>query len=302
VVNMTEPCHHSRMTRLAPDDVETERATRWWQARRPIGSIGRAAAFISDVGFALLFPHRTVPLPSLWAAASDLPVGLSAEDWSPEIQRVWGWKDELPLRRLAWYGRFIRGRPSFLSPALLTDLYARSGQPEDFEEEPLRDDARRVASVLLRSGPLPSAILRQAVNLQGKAGSARFSAALTELGRALVVTYFGTEQEGSGWPSAVLELTVRVFDIPPSRDIEEGRRRAATRFLQTMVAARPIDLAFAFGWTPVEARAVLSDLASGGIVIRDGTGFRTDDEERQPGPSERRTARNRTRSRSRIGT
>ena len=124
----------------------------------------------------------------------------------------------------------------------------------------------------------------------------------TSPGRALVVTYFGTEQEGSGWPSAVLELTVRVFDIPPRRDIEEGRRRADTRFLQTMVSARPIDLALAFGWTPVEARAVLSDLASRGTVIRDGTGFRTDDGERQPGPSERRTPRNRTRSRSRIGT
>ena len=301
MVNMEEPCHHSRMTGRTPADVETERAKRWWQTRRPIGSIERAAAFVSDVGFALLFPHRTVSLPSLWAAASDLPFGLSAEDWSPEIQRVWGWKDELPLQRLAWYGRFIRGRPSFLSPAVLTDLYARSGQPEDFEEVPLRDDARRVASVLLRSGPLPSAILRQAVNLQGKAGSARFSAALTELGRALVVTYFGTEQEGSGWPSAVLELTVRVFDIPPRRDIEEGARRAATRFLQTMVSARPIDLALAFGWTTAEARAVLSDLASGGTVVRDGTGFRADGD-RQPAPSQRRTPRNRTRSRSRIGT
>jgi hypothetical protein len=262
------------MTTPEPLDVQAERARRWWQTRRPIGTITRAAAFITDVGFALLFPNRSVALPSLWEAASDRPIGESADEWGPEIQRVWGWKDELPLRRLAWYGRFIRGRPSFLSPALMADLYPRSGRPEDFEESPLGPEAARIASVLLRSGPLPTAVLRRAVNLEGKQGGARFSSALTELGRALVVTHFGTEQEKSGWPSAVLELTARAFEIPRRRDIERGRRNAVARYLETMVYSRPIELALAFGWRPDEARAALSVLASRGLAVREGTGYR----------------------------
>jgi hypothetical protein len=274
LVNAAKRCHHSLVTRQEQADVDAERARRWWQTRRPIGTIARAGAFVSDVGFALLFSKRGVALPSLWEAASDRPVGESADDWGPEIQRVWGWKDELPLRRMAWYGRFVRGRPSFLSPALLADLYPRRGRPDDFEDSPLGAEAHRIASVLLRSGPLPTAVLRQAVNLEGKQGGARFSSALTELGRALVVTHFGTEQESSGWPSAVLELTTRVFDIPSRRDVDEGRARAAERFLQTMVHARPIDLALAFGWKPAEARALLSDLASRGVALRDGAGYR----------------------------
>ena len=257
-----------------PLDLEAERASRWWQTRRPIGSIARAGTFISDVGFALLFPKSALALPSLWEAASDRSVGESAEEWGPEIQRVWGWKDELPLRKLAWSGRFIRGRQSFLSPALLADLYPRSGRPDDFGDWPLGTDAQRIASVLLRSGPLPTAVLRPAVNLEGKQGGARFSKALSELGRGLVITHFGTEQENSGWPSAVLELTTRVFDIPARRDLEEGRRDAAERFLQTMVFTRPIEMALAFGWTPAEARAILSELASRGAAVREGTGFR----------------------------
>jgi hypothetical protein len=262
------------MPRHEPADVDRERARRWWQTRRPIGTITRAAAFVTDVGFALLFPNRSVALPSLWAAASDRPIGESAEEWGPEIQRVWGWKDELPLRHLAWYGRFVRGRPSFLSPSLLADLYPRSGRPGDFEESPLGPDAARIASVLLRSGPLPTAVLRQAVNLEGKQGGARFSSALTELGRALVVTHFGTEQENSGWPSAVLELTARAFNIPRRRDRELGRQNAVGRYLATMVYSRPIELALAFGWRPDEARAALSDLASRGLAVREGTGYR----------------------------
>lgn len=259
-----------------PDDVEAERARRWWQTRRHIGSIGRAAEFVADVGFALLFPNRGLVLPSLWAAASDRPIAEEGSEWGPDIERVWGWKDELPRRGLAWYGRFLRGRPSFLSPGLLTQLYPRSGRPDDFEEAPLGPDAGRIASVLVRSGPLPASVLRRAVNLEGKQGGARFSAALTELGRALVVTHFGTEQEDSGWPSAVLELTARAFDVRSRpADLAEARRAAASRYLRTMVFARPLDLALAFGWSRTDARTVLSDLAGRGEAVRDGQGFRS---------------------------
>jgi hypothetical protein len=262
------------MTRTEPDDVEAERARRWWLTRRRIGSVRRASEFISDVGFALLFPNRGVPLPSLWAAAGDRPLAEEGAEWGPDIQRVWEWKDELPRRGLAWYGRFLRGRPSFLSLELLENLYPRSGRPNDFEDAPLGSDAGRIASVLLRSGPLPAAVLRRAVNLEGKQGGVRFNAALTELGRALVLTHFGTEEEGSGWPSAVLELTVRAFGVKPPHDAAAARRAAADRFVRTMVYARPADLALAFGWGRTESRTALADLVSRGLAVRDGPGFR----------------------------
>ena len=262
------------MAKREPSDVEAERARRWWQTRRPIGTITRAAAFIDDVGFAFLFPNRSVAMPTLWGAASDKPVGESADEWGPEIQRVWGWKDELPLRGLAWYGRFLRGKPSFLSQEMLADLYPRAGRPDDFEHAGLGPDAVRIAHVLLRSGPLPAGVLRQAANLEGKQGSSRFSSALTELGRALVVTNFGTEQVGSGWASAVLELTARAFDIPRRRDLEADRRKAVARYLRTMVWSRPIELALAFGMRPDEARAALNDLASRGMAFPEGAGYR----------------------------
>jgi hypothetical protein len=263
------------IARVEAEKLQAERARRWWQTRRPVGSITRAAAFVGDVGFALLFPKSGLGLPSLWEAASDRPIGESAEEWGPEIQRVWRWKDELPLRRLAWYGRFLRGRPSFLSPELLADLYPRSGRPDDFQYAPLGDDAGRVASVLLRSGPLPTAVLRQAANLGGKQRASRFDAALTELGRALVVTHLGTEQENSGWPSAVLELTSRVFKVTRRRNPELARRRAASAFLRTMAEARPVDLALAFGWPSAEAKSVLADLAAAGLATKEGRTYRS---------------------------
>ena len=94
------------------DELVAARARRWWQSGRPVKRIDRAARFIDDVGFALLFPKATVDLPSLWQAASDRPLSEGEGDWGPDMERVWRWKDELPRRGMAWYGEFVRDRKS----------------------------------------------------------------------------------------------------------------------------------------------------------------------------------------------
>ena len=257
------------------DDFRARRARRWWQAGRPIRSIGRAEAFVADVGFALLFPATGVALPSLYEAASEQPMPFSEMAWGPDAQRVWGWKDELPRKRLAWSGRLLRGgRASFLAPDLLADCYPRAGEPDDFHQAPLGEEARRIAETLLASGPLPTAVLRQAVGLEGRRGGARFSA-VVELSRALVCTSFGTEQVGSGWPSVVLELTARAFDLGGREAHEAGRRlRVARRFLDTMLVASDRELASAFGWPPATARAALEELVNCGEAVLEAGAYR----------------------------
>ncbi len=248
-------------------DLERTRAERWWAGRAKVTRIDRAAAFIEDVGFALLFPNRGIVLPSLYDVASDRPLFSPAGDWGPDADRVWGWKDELPERGLAWYGRFLRGRPSLLAPSLLGDLYGRRGRPDDFEEAQLSPRAYRIARILLRSGPQSTAALREALDVEGKRASEEFQRAIAELGRALIITHFGTADEGGTWPVPVLELTARAFRIPsPGR---RSRLRAAERFLGTMIAAKPTDLARTFGWPVEEAREKLETLVRRGRATRD---------------------------------
>lgn len=251
-------------------DLEAARARRWWLTKRRVGSLERAAAFIHDVGFSLLFPNVGVTLPSLWEVASDRPMHDLGREWGPDAERVWGWKDDLPLRGLAWYGRFLRGRPSFIAPDLLADLYPRPGRPDDFLDAGLSPAALRIARILLKSGPQPTGALREATDAESKRGGERFTKALTELGRELVVTSFGTEDEGSGWPSSVLELTARAFRVPGRRSPERVRLRAARRFLDTMVAVRPHELGNAFGWGAAVARSTLDELEARGQAGREG--------------------------------
>lgn len=258
-----------------PSDLSKERARRWWQTKRPIASIERAATFIEDVGFALLFPSRGVELPSLFQATSEQPTeGMAELTWGPDAERVWRWKDELPRRGLAWYGRFLRARSSFLSPALLADLYPGTGAPEDFTDAGLGPEARRVAEILLLSGPTSTAMLREALGAMGRRGQVRFNHTLDELGRALVVTHFGTEDQGTGWPAAVLELTAPAFSLRKGRrGGEEARLRAAGKFIDTMIMVEPKELARAFGWSAHEAAGALETLVHRGQAVRDGHAF-----------------------------
>jgi hypothetical protein len=236
-------------------DLQAARAKRWWQTRRPVRSLERAAAFVQDVGFALLFPARGVDRPSLYHAATDRLTGTFWEvEWGPDAERVWGWKDELPLRGLAWYGKLLTGRASLVAPGLLADLYPRSGHPDDFTEATLSEEARRIAEVLLLSGPTSTAALREILSMEGRRGQARFSSAVSELGRGLVVTNYGVEAKSGGWPAAVLELTARVFEVPGRGTLEERRTSAARTFLRTVVEAEPALLARCFGWPAADAR------------------------------------------------
>ena len=109
--------------------------------------------------------------------------------------------------------------------------------------------------------------LREALDVEGKRATEEFQRAIAELGRALVATHFGTADEGGSWPVPVLELTARAFRIPPPG--RRSRLRAAERYLDTMVAAKPSELASTFGWAVDEARALLETLVRRGRASRD---------------------------------
>ena len=109
----------------------------------PVG--GEGWRFRRRVGFALLFPSERHVVPSLWEAVAAGDAEPFATGMDDDEQRVWTWKDELPLRRLAWYGNFVGGRGSFVSPALLRLLYPAYGDEGDHESLDLSPTAHQIA-------------------------------------------------------------------------------------------------------------------------------------------------------------
>lgn len=232
------------------------RARRWWVAGRRIGSIQRAAAFVDDVGFAFLFPTPRMFAPSLWDAVAGGDAEPFATGMEANEAKVWAWKDDLPRRRLCWYGAFLAGRGSLLSQEIVAAFYPGEGAPDDHESLPLSPAAHHIAEALAAE-PLSSAALRALVGDRNV-----YQRAIGELQRQLLVTNAGVQEQSTGWPSALLDLTCHRFPVG-------GRQDAAlvtARFLDTMLSVVPADLKRAFGWSIPQARQRLDDLVERGTA------------------------------------
>ena len=225
------------------------------------------------MGLATLFPTDDLVLPSLWEAVS----GRQDVEWSvrddegrfleftPEMERVWGWKDDLPEQRLVCAGKHLGGRVSLVSLELLPILYAlsgRNGRPDDFRDEELSPVERDVAEALLESGPLSSAELPSLAGHERK----RVSAAAVRLQRRLVVTSAGRQEHDQGWPSIVFDLLPRRYadrlgELPGADDARTALAETILRSAREVSAA---DVAAITGGTKKQAAAALERLTAEG--------------------------------------
>ena len=95
---------------------------------RPHGAHAEgAAAFVDDVGLALLLPKADVVLPSLWEQVNGSPErswAVREADgtfvrWSDEMSFLWGAKDELPQQGSPASASTSRGRVACIAPRLV---------------------------------------------------------------------------------------------------------------------------------------------------------------------------------------
>ncbi len=93
-------------------------------------------------------------------------------------------------------------------------------------------------------------------------GRRHYQPAVTELQRNLLVTTAGVQENRSGWPSSVLDLTCRRFRVGGRRD----DRLATELFVQTMVETTPKELSRCFGWPMAHARTRLVELVASGVA------------------------------------
>ena len=236
------------------------RERRWLLSGRRVRSIARAAAFVDDVGFALLFPSERVLVPSLWEAVAGEDAEPFATGMGSDEQRVWAWKDELPRRGLAWYGNFVAGRGSFRRRHSCGGSTRRTVGRTTTLTWNLSPTAHEIATALAE-GPLPSATLRALIG-----DRSRYQRAAVELQRQLLVTTAGVQEQASGWPSTVFDLTCRRFDVGGGQD----HLTAADQFIGVVLDASARDLARTFRWPVDKAREHLDALAASARAVPSG--------------------------------
>jgi hypothetical protein len=182
-----------------------------------VWTVEEAAAWVDEVGIALLYPKADYVLPSLWEAVA----GRTELDWAirdeqekfvsftPEMAKVWQWKDELPRRRLACVGLHVVRTTGLVAPRLVSAVYAltgRRGAPDDFRDAELDPLEREVAEVVLELGrPATRRELRLLVAREKR----EVDKVVNGLQRKLILTNAGREEEDRGWAATLHDLFAR---------------------------------------------------------------------------------------------
>jgi len=233
--------------------------------RGPLKTMTQVAFFIDYSGFCVLFSAKNVPLTSLYYAVSKR----AEVRWDKYAQLIWKWKDELPKKRRAFYGKYFKGRGTFLSLKFLPHFLATHGtaiEPPEAEAfygtGRISRDALELWQALAKHGPLATLELRHACKMESQAGNKRFKKAMLELQGLLIVTHSGAEQETEAWASNRFDLVGRVFprEVAEARKIsaEDARMAIAVKYKSLYPGAAPAQIARLFGWTKAQAVAALA--------------------------------------------
>jgi len=244
---------------------------------RLVRSLHGAAAFVDRAGLALVYPADDLVLPSLWeAVAGETEIRWAVRDdrgrfveFTPDFERVWRWKDELPDQRLAVMGKHLRGRAALVSLAMIAPLYAltgRAGHAEDFRDTDLTPHEREVADAVLQLGPCSTADVHELLGRDRK----RTSAATDSLQRKLVLTGAGAQERPQGWPAVVVDVLARRFaaqlrHLPAA---EDARAELAGVVLRRAGELSAADLAAVIGGPHHAAAAALDRLVDDGVARR----------------------------------
>jgi hypothetical protein len=233
------------------------------RGQRRVLTLAAAVKYVNTCGFCMLFSTKKIALPSLYHAAT----GRKHHDdwtWDKYSLKVWRWKDELPRRRLAYYGKYFQGRGTLISLQQLSNFLAirntavGPGDPDRlYRAGRIRDDARIVWEALEEHGAMATLELRNACRMDTKAGNKRFKRAILDLQTLLIVVHFGAERETKSWASGRFELTYRVFpkenELARRVSADAARRNIAAKFLEWQPDATPVRIARIFGWLKSEA-------------------------------------------------
>lgn len=234
-----------------------------------VRSLEQAAAWIDDVGLALVFPKADLVLPSLWEQVNGSPEqnwAIRDADggfvrWSEPMAFLWGAKDDLPAAGLACVGKHLARVAACIAPRLLPALVASrdNSASEGLEAE--------VVAVIEADGPATGPELRIATGAAKK----DVDRAVASLHRQLVLTTSHLVEQEGPWGALAHDLLRRKWQLPPRLPAPgDARRDLALLVLTQAGELTAADLAAPFGWRRKEAAAVLDGIAEG----HDAEGFR----------------------------
>ena len=283
VVGMTDERELAPMRSPSPS-VATLREVETWRDRtfrrlpqlRIRGEMS-ALRFVNEVGFCFTLSDFRLPVASLYVAVCGRrhPRRPRHTHHDPEIGLTWNLKNDLPAKRLTYYGKLIKGKPTLVSLELLPAFCAliRDGKGSgdyilDYRHGRMSRAAVAILEALHATGPLVTPELRKAVAMGNPARTADFERAMAELQRGLWVVkveeiydpdfYYRWDLLDNWLPEQVKAS----LDLP--RD--KAANRLVEAYLRSAAASQPRFMAGLFGIGLAEVGSALGRLQEEGLI------------------------------------
>jgi hypothetical protein len=239
-----------------------------------------ALRFVEDVGFCFTLSHFGLPVASLYVAVCGRrhPRRPRHTHHDPEIGLTWTLKDRLPARRLCYYGKLIKGKPTLVSLDLLPAFcrLVRDGKGSgdyilDYRQGCMTRAAVAILEALHEQSPLETPALRRAAGMGQAERTAEFDRAMAELQRGLWIVKVEEVYDPDFYYR--WDLLDNWLPEPLGAGLALSREAALTqalgRYLRSAAVSTPRFLAGLFGVPAGEVEAALKALEAAGSVRAD---------------------------------
>ncbi len=232
----------------------------------------RAARFLDEAGLASLFAYRQLNLPCLWVAVCGRrdPVFPHHSHHDPEVALAWNLKDQLPAAGRVFYGKLLRGKPTFVAWSLFPAVYRLFGPRTDYgaayRAGLLSPSAKAILDALHRKRPQDTLSLKLATNLARPTQRRAFDAAMAELQQTLHICMVEVRYEPFTyvWDLVATRHAARLRGVRRLSEVEAAAT-VLRHYLRTAIAATPNDVALVVG-SRGRADAAIAALADEGVV------------------------------------
>ncbi|HYY53953.1 MAG TPA: crosslink repair DNA glycosylase YcaQ family protein [Candidatus Dormibacteraeota bacterium] len=241
-----------------------------------IATARELSRFVDACGFCYAFTAGDLPLPACFDHLA-----------TRSVDRMWGWmwewKDTLPEEGKLYYGRLLKGKPTFVSRAFLPYFYAvhgRAGEDDDYLEDAragrITDVGRRIYEALAERGETQTKRLRAQLGIESKEGRTEYAKAMESLQRLLYVTRVRAVGEGREDYNYTYDLFARRYPDAVERAAlltsGEAMREILLRAIALAGALPNAKVAAVFGWDAERTDALIAGLERERGVVRDGIG------------------------------
>lgn len=236
-----------------------------------------AVDFIQSVGFCFAFKSEQSELPSLWHAVKGerRPETPDLIHRDPQVNFTWSLKDTLPQKKHAFYGKFIKNQPTFISADFVPYFFilnANVGNAdstwENFVHKHISEAEKRVLDVIMETHPITTIELRKKIEATGKYIRPVFDKSVQELERKMYIMEVGRMDHPL---TSIWDLVVSHFDnmkdMINSLEENDARNKILEKYFETQLVSNEKRIVELFNWQPKDIENSLNFLKEKGSLI-----------------------------------